>query len=396
MRSRRSAQEQVAEVARRRLELLSAELAEIRPDPVDTPVPGPPGGSGELLDDVPAAHGPASAVADAAPVRRRGTRHRPVGRSRRASAGWAARPAARRRCRAGCGSGPRTSRCVVLLVGGRAGALTAGGSCARDGGETALPPVPARSVGARPRCRPGGVRRGRAGSGGATRRPPVPPAAARPAATIVVDVTGKVRRPGIATLPLGLTGGRRAGGGRRRAPGVRLGTLNLARVLADGEQIVVGVRGTAGRGGLGRRRRRSRGGRPAARRRWSTSTAPTQAELEALPGRRAGDGPVDPGLPHRERRLHRGRRAARGVRHRRRDAGRDRALRHALMPATAAAAEAAARPRPPDLRAVRARGVRLGRRPGRARAARLDRGWSCVALAAVLVGARRRRRPAGA
>ena len=38
MRSRRSVNDQVAEVARRRLELLSAELAEIRPDPVDTPV----------------------------------------------------------------------------------------------------------------------------------------------------------------------------------------------------------------------------------------------------------------------------------------------------------------------------------------------------------------------
>jgi competence protein ComEA len=55
-----------------------------------------------------------------------------------------------------------------------------------------------------------------------------------------VDVAGKVRRPGIATLPLGsrVIDALEAAGGAR--PGIRLGTLNLARVLADGEQIVVG------------------------------------------------------------------------------------------------------------------------------------------------------------
>ena len=48
MRSRKHADEQVAEVARRRLALLSAELAGLRPDPVDTPVPGSQDGAGEL------------------------------------------------------------------------------------------------------------------------------------------------------------------------------------------------------------------------------------------------------------------------------------------------------------------------------------------------------------
>ena len=47
MRSRKHADEQVAEVARRRLALLSAELAGLRPDPVDTPVPGSQDGAGE-------------------------------------------------------------------------------------------------------------------------------------------------------------------------------------------------------------------------------------------------------------------------------------------------------------------------------------------------------------
>src|SRR3954471_15650426 len=53
MRSRRSAQEEVAAVARRRLEQLSAELAGIRPGPVDPPVSQGPDGPGEL-PDVPA------------------------------------------------------------------------------------------------------------------------------------------------------------------------------------------------------------------------------------------------------------------------------------------------------------------------------------------------------
>jgi competence protein ComEA len=57
----------------------------------------------------------------------------------------------------------------------------------------------------------------------------------------VVDVAGKVRRPGVATLPAGsrvVDAIRQAGGAR---PGVDLTSLNLARVLTDGEQILVGV-----------------------------------------------------------------------------------------------------------------------------------------------------------
>lgn len=71
-----------------------------------------------------------------------------------------------------------------------------------------------------------------------------PPGAAA-TGSVVVDVTGKVRRPGIATLPTGsrvVDALRKAGGAR---PGVNLAGLNLARVLVDGEQIVVGVRAPA-------------------------------------------------------------------------------------------------------------------------------------------------------
>lgn len=59
--------------------------------------------------------------------------------------------------------------------------------------------------------------------------------------TVTVDVAGKVRRPGIAVLDAGarVVDALRAAGGAR--PGVDLTDLNLARVLVDGEQIVVGV-----------------------------------------------------------------------------------------------------------------------------------------------------------
>jgi competence protein ComEA len=56
----------------------------------------------------------------------------------------------------------------------------------------------------------------------------------------VVDVVGKVRRPGIVRLPVGarVVDALRAAGGAR--PGVGTRSLNLARPLVDGEQIVVG------------------------------------------------------------------------------------------------------------------------------------------------------------
>lgn len=57
---------------------------------------------------------------------------------------------------------------------------------------------------------------------------------------VVIDVAGKVRHPGIAVLRQGarVVDALRAAGGAR--PGVDLGGLNLARVLNDGEQVVVG------------------------------------------------------------------------------------------------------------------------------------------------------------
>jgi competence protein ComEA len=61
-----------------------------------------------------------------------------------------------------------------------------------------------------------------------------------PGGSLVVDVTGRVRRPGIVELPAGarvIDAIEDAGGVR---PGVDTSGLNLARLLVDGEQVVVG------------------------------------------------------------------------------------------------------------------------------------------------------------
>ncbi|MFJ5552235.1 helix-hairpin-helix domain-containing protein [Streptomyces sp. NPDC093225] len=73
--------------------------------------------------------------------------------------------------------------------------------------------------------------------------PPGPPAAA-PSPTpsaVVVDVSGKVRDPGVRRLPAGarVEDALAAAGGVR--PGADTTGLNRARVLVDGEQVLVGV-----------------------------------------------------------------------------------------------------------------------------------------------------------
>lgn len=67
---------------------------------------------------------------------------------------------------------------------------------------------------------------------------------------VTVDVAGKVRHPGVVTLPAGarVIDAIRAAGGLR--PGSQPGTLNLARPLSDGEQILVGVTAPPGSGGI--------------------------------------------------------------------------------------------------------------------------------------------------
>jgi competence protein ComEA len=77
--------------------------------------------------------------------------------------------------------------------------------------------------------------------------PPAPVASAVP--QVVVHVTGLVARPGLVRLPPGsrvADAVAEAGGvTRRRAAD----TVNLARILTDGEQVVVGVPGAPGSAG---------------------------------------------------------------------------------------------------------------------------------------------------
>ncbi|GGJ13596.1 hypothetical protein GCM10010121_025140 [Streptomyces brasiliensis] len=124
-----------------------------------------------------------------------------------------------------------------------------------------------------------------ASGGDASSVPGAPGGAGSVSAEIVVDVSGKVRKPGIHRLPAGS----RVVDALRAAGGVRQGTstegLNRARFLVDGEQIVVGgpapgpgpgpgVSGATGSGAAGVTG-------PAAPISLNTATAD---QLDALPG----------------------------------------------------------------------------------------------------------------
>lgn len=103
----------------------------------------------------------------------------------------------------------------------------------------------------------------------------VDPSPVAGAETVTVDVTGKVRRPGIVVLDAGtrVVDALEAAGGAR--PGVDLSGLNLARVLVDGEQVLVGVPAPAG---VAAAAATGAPGGPLV----NLNTA-TQVELEALP-----------------------------------------------------------------------------------------------------------------
>ncbi|MFI1221339.1 MULTISPECIES: helix-hairpin-helix domain-containing protein [unclassified Streptomyces] len=142
----------------------------------------------------------------------------------------------------------------------------------------ALPPDPLRSGASGPVPRPtAGEPPIAAGSGGGAG-----------SGQIVVDVSGKVHRPGVRRLPAGS----RVADALEAAGGVRDGSdvtgLNRARVLMDGEQVVVGLPpvpsapGAAGVGG-GTTGRPGAPGGPGASVSLSLNTA-TAEQLETLPG----------------------------------------------------------------------------------------------------------------
>ena len=75
---------------------------------------------------------------------------------------------------------------------------------------------------------------------------PASPAPSPTGTLLVVDVAGRVRRPGLYRLPDGarVDDAIRAAGGPRR--GVDLSSLNLAALVADGQQILVGQQASGG------------------------------------------------------------------------------------------------------------------------------------------------------
>jgi len=211
MRSRPTTDAHLAEVTRRRLELLSAEIAGARPDLSLPRTDGQDDGPGDL--------GPGELVPPA------------TGRHARRSVGW-------RRLVSGwlLDRLPPTLQGRIQLGPAQVGVLAltiATGLAAaawwvlRTDDTGAL--VPAVSPVA---STPSSL--------------VTPAAAASPSGVVVVDVTGKVRRPGIATLPAGsrVIDALKAAGGVR--PGVDRASINQARLLVDGEQIVVGGAAPAG------------------------------------------------------------------------------------------------------------------------------------------------------
>lgn len=234
----RGAGEDVTQAAQRRLELLRRELAqagvlptaergsELRP-PADV-----------LPEDLP--QGLPEVVPAVVPESGRHARRRRPGLGSQAS-GWLADrmpPTLQGRVHLGASQaalvavlaavGLAVAAVVVLRSGSGGGAVPVGGSRP----STARPLVSAAAAAAPV----GSPTAGPSPAADATG-----PSAVDSAGVVVVDVAGKVRHPGVATLPAGsrvVDAIRRAGGARR---GADLTGLNLARVLVDGEQVLVGV-----------------------------------------------------------------------------------------------------------------------------------------------------------
>jgi len=213
MRTRRPSSEHQDAVARR-LAQLSAELAESRPPPDEGGAPEDDGWRDERAAD------PGPPLAPPVPVPGRHASRR----------GWLLGAVVPEALRGRVALGPPQVAVLALLI-----ALGLAVTCwwvVRGSPSEVLAPAvvtPAAStlVTPAPSAAPGS-----AGTAG-----PSPPAAA---GSVTVDVAGKVRRPGIAVLDTGarVVDALKAAGGARG--GVDLSGLNLARVLVDGEQILVG------------------------------------------------------------------------------------------------------------------------------------------------------------
>ena len=255
----RQSHEQVAAAARRRLELLQRELEQAGLRRVDDPAWADP--DEELPVDLP----------ESEVVPRAGRHARPARASRPDGLGDRVRghlPEALQG-RVGLARGPVLLVAALVSV---AVALTAV-TVLRSSSTGEAVPTPTTPASPLASTAPSGT--------------PTSQATAARSGSVTVDVAGKVRRPGVATLPAGsrvIDALRRAGGARGR---VDLSALNLARVLVDGEQILVGRRappgGVAGGAAGGAAASASTGAPPATGALVNLNTA-TEAQLDTLPG----------------------------------------------------------------------------------------------------------------
>jgi competence protein ComEA len=272
MRTRDREQDWIEELGRRRLEALIAELTPSAGDPAA----GGPAAGDPAADDAAAGREPPEEPRAPWPVAGRHAR-RPLSPGGRFG-GWVAdrlpRVLTERRGDVG---GLQHGHVGLLALVLAVAVLLGGWAWVRAAG-------PAPTAGQPPRvAAPGVTPSGSPGlltSPSATVDAGAGPSAPGAPAEVVVHVAGRVRRPGIVVLPTGsrvVDAVRRAGG---FAPGVgpRSAALNLARVLVDGEQILVGT-GPAAAAPVGGP---SPGGAAAAPL-VSLNTA-DQAALETLPG----------------------------------------------------------------------------------------------------------------
>ncbi len=243
------------EAVSRRLALLSAELAAVRsgPDPIEEAGPEEIGPEETGPEETgPEEIGPAPSHVDpVTPV--------PVpGRHAARRVGRALADAVPETLRGRVLLGPAQVTVVAVLVA-LGLAVTCWWVVRSDSGEVAAPvagapagslvtadaPVPRPAPTPAPATVPTTGTTGTTGTSGTSGTTPRPVGAAAgspvAASSVTVDVAGKVRRPGIAVLGAGarVVDALEAAGGAR--PGVDLAALNLARLLVDGEQILVGV-----------------------------------------------------------------------------------------------------------------------------------------------------------